>query len=74
MKTTEGNITKAFMNGRSQAVRIPKEYRFPDEDLFVNKVGDSLVITPKSALKETFEKGLKMFSQDFMVEEDEEKG
>ena len=31
--------TKVFMNGRSQAVRIPSEYRFAEDELFINKIG-----------------------------------
>lgn len=60
--------TKAFMSGRSQAVRIPKEYRFArdDQELYINKVGDTLMLTPRSSLKETFLKSLRMFTDDFM--------
>ena len=40
------NITRPFITGRSQAVRIPKEYRFADgEELVINRIGDSIVIT-----------------------------
>ncbi len=62
--------TKAFMSGRSQAVRIPREYRFvkDDQELYINKVGDTLMLTPKSSLKETFLKSLKLFTDDFMEE------
>ena len=30
-------IAKVFTNGRSQAVRIPKEYRFDVDELYINK-------------------------------------
>lgn len=62
------HTTRPFMSGRSQAIRIPKEYRFEDTELVVNRVGPSLVITPKSALQETFYSGLTMFTDDFMAD------
>ena len=62
------HITRPFMSGRSQAIRIPKEYRFEDTELIVNRVGQSLVITPKNALQETFYSSLAMFTDDFMAD------
>lgn len=65
--TAKENIVKPFMNGRSQAIRIPGQYRFDmDDELFVNKIGDTLVVTPKKALKKSFNRSLTMFSDDFM--------
>ena len=60
--------TKVFMNGRSQAVRIPVEYRFDEEELFVNKIGDTLMLTPKSLLKNPLRQGASMVSEDFMAD------
>ncbi len=62
------HTTRPFMSGRSQAVRIPKEYRFEDTELIINRVGRSLVITPKEAIRETFYAGLAMFTDDFLAE------
>lgn len=67
INNTREDIIKPFMNGRSQAIRIPSKFRFNmAEELFVNKVGDTLIVTPKSSLKSSFEKSLHMFSDDFM--------
>lgn len=41
---------KIFENGRSQAVRLPKEYRFEDDEVLINKIGDAVVLLPKSKL------------------------
>jgi antitoxin VapB len=60
---------KVFENGRSQAVRLPKEYRFKDDEVMVNKVGDVVLLVPKSAKWETFMRSLDMFSQDFLIED-----
>ena len=61
-------ITRPFMSGNSQAVRIPKEFRLPDEDVFVNRIGHTVTLTPKSMLWESLEHGLQMFTEDFMSE------
>ena len=60
------HTTRPFMSGRSQAIRIPKDYRLEDTDLVINQVGDSLVITPKSSLKEAFFSGISMLPDDFL--------
>lgn len=62
------HTTRPFMSGRSQAVRIPKEYRFEDTELIVNRIGSSLVITPKDAIQEAFFSGLSMFTDDFLAD------
>ena len=45
---------KIFLNGRSQAVRLPKEYRFSDEEVGIKKVGDIVLLFPKNTVWETF--------------------
>ena len=60
--------TRTFMTGRSQAIRIPLEYRLPDEDIFVNRVGSTVTLTPVSKLKESFVQSLQMFTDDFMAD------
>lgn len=62
------HTTKPFMSGRSQAIRIPKEYQFEDTEVVINRVGDSIVITPKASLKESFFSGLAMLSDDFLAD------
>ena len=63
------NITHPFITGRSQAIRIPKEYRFADnEQLIINRVGDSIIITPRSSLTSTFFSGADMLDDDFMAD------
>jgi antitoxin VapB len=45
---------KIFTNGKSQAVRLPKEYRFSASEVLVQKVGYSLLLTPKERAQENF--------------------
>lgn len=35
---------KLFDNGRSQAVRLPKEYRFQGDEVAINKIGDVVLL------------------------------
>ena len=37
---------KLFKNGRSQAVRIPREFELPGEDAIMRKDGERLTIEP----------------------------
>jgi len=40
---------KVFWSGRSQAVRLPKEFRFEGDAVLVHKVGSSVVLEPVDA-------------------------
>lgn len=57
---------KLFRNGRSQAVRLPKDFQFNGEDVFIRKHGDAVILIPKEKMWETFLHGLNSFSDDFM--------
>ena len=59
---------KLFMNGRSQAVRLPKEFQFKGDDVYIRKHGDAVILVPKDRAWETFLRGLDTFSEDFMPE------
>lgn len=61
--------TRVFMSGRSQAVRIPKQFRFDTDEVFVSKIGESVVLTPSKVLADVFDKGMKMFTDDFLADE-----
>jgi len=41
---------KIFENGGSQAVRLPKEYRFDANEVSINKIGNIVLLSPKSVL------------------------
>ena len=38
---------KVFMNNRSQAVRIPKEFQFTTSEVFIRKQGDEVILSPR---------------------------
>lgn len=58
--------TRVFMNGRSQAVRIPREFRFDEDELVVNKIGNTLMLTPRSSLADAITRGAALLTDDFM--------
>lgn len=57
---------KLFENGRSQAVRLPKECRFSGEEVIVNKIGELVTLMPEGNQWEGFVRSLNLFSDDFM--------
>lgn len=59
---------KVFMNGQSQAVRLPKECRFDDTEVLVKKIGSIVVLYPKAMAGQLFEESLSKFPEDFLAE------
>ena len=62
---------KIFMNGRSQAVRLPKDYRFTGDDVFIKKIGKMVILIPKEDPWSSLIKSLDQFTDDFMNERDQ---
>ena len=58
-------IAKIFMNGRSQAVRLPKAFRFKEKEVKITKKGDKVILEPLK--KERWPKG---FWENFPEDED----
>lgn len=44
---TMPRTAKVFMTNRSQAVRLPKEYQFSTDEVFIRKDGDDIILSPK---------------------------
>lgn len=60
------HTAKVFTNGGSQAVRLPKDCRFRGKEVYVNRIGDMVILMPKSALLDSFRESLDLFTTDFM--------
>ena len=45
---------KIFENGRSQAVRLPKKFRFNTDEVIVQQLGDAVILVPKESMWQTF--------------------
>ncbi len=59
---------KLFQNGKSQAVRLPKAYRFGSDRVYIKRIGDAVVLLPYRASWDVMLDSLALFSEDFMSE------
>ena len=60
---------KLFVNGRSQAVRLPKAFRFEGNEVFIKKVSGGVLLIPKDySLWDIWEKNLMKYEEPFMTE------
>ncbi len=59
---------KLFQNGRSQAVRLPKEFQFTGEEVYIQKHGEAVILIPHEKAWKVFLESLNEFSHDFMEE------
>lgn len=57
---------KVFENGRSQAVRLPRQCRFSAEEVNVNKIGDIVMLIPKDSKWQGLLTSLGLFTEDYM--------
>ncbi|ACB49931.1 putative virulence associated protein B [Crocosphaera subtropica ATCC 51142] len=57
---------KLFMNGRSQAVRLPQEFRFEGKEVYIHRVGNKVILSPKPTTWEDFFEKTPLPSEDFM--------
>ena len=44
---TQYRKAKLFMNNRSQAVRLPKDFQFNTQEVFIRKEGADVVLSPR---------------------------
>ena len=66
--TINMDTAKLFQSGRSQAVRLPKAYRFSGGQVFVKRVGSAVVLMPESNSWDLMFEACDEFSPDFMKE------
>ncbi len=62
---------KLFKNGDSQAVRLPKEFRFDGTEVLIQRIGEAVVLLPRAKSWETLTGSLSKFSPDFMSKRDQ---
>ncbi len=65
------DIAKIFQNGQSQAIRLPKAYRFDGSQVFVKRIGNAVVLLPEQHSWQTLFDSLDQFSADFMDEREQ---
>src|SRR5205085_6478627 len=57
---------KVFMNGRSQAIRLPKEFRVESAEVYLKKTPEGFLVIPRDPWEVFFE-GVEELSEDFMA-------
>ena len=65
---------KIFINGRSQAVRLPKAFRFSGNEVYIKKTPEGVLLIPKEAsLWDVWAKNLEKYDEPFMVDRNQPK-
>jgi antitoxin VapB len=62
------NRAKLFKNGDSQAIRLPKEYRFKGKEVYLRKDGNCVIISPIDDAVDRLWKSINDFPEDFKIE------
>jgi len=64
-------IAKIFRNGASQAVRLPKDFRFDADEVYVKRIGSAVLLYPKDSAWDLMEATLGKADADFMADRDQ---
>ena len=62
---------KLFKNGRSQAVRLPLEFRFEGTQVYIKRMGNAVLLLPEQDTWQLLFDSLGLFSDDFMEVRDQ---
>ena len=65
------NTAKVFKTGRSQAVRLPKEFRFDVDVVCIKRVGSAVLLFPKENAWDLMDEAIGKVDKDFMAERDQ---
>jgi len=57
---------KLFYSGNSQAVRLPREFRFAEDRVYIKRLGSVVILLPYGDPWRSLLDGLDLFSEDFM--------
>jgi antitoxin VapB len=64
-KPSRRTRAKVFTTGRSQAVRIPKEYRFACDEVLIERDGERVILTPRPRSWRDYFAHASRFTDDF---------
>lgn len=67
------NRAKLFKNGDSQAIRLPKEFRFKGREVYIRRDGNNIILTPIDDAVDRLWNSLSLFSEDFQIERNQPK-
>ncbi len=62
---------RVFMTNRSQAVRLPREYQFSTDTVFIRKDGDDVILSPRPQDWESYLESAPVASSAFMDQVDD---
>ena len=62
---------KLFFSGRSQAVRLPKEFRFDGSEVYVARMGSAVVLMPHDHTWDVLFEACEGFTSDFMADREQ---
>jgi len=62
---------KLFVNGRSQAVRLPAEFRFEGKEVYIERAGDAVILRPKPVGWDDFFAGPSATPDEFLADRDD---
>jgi antitoxin VapB len=57
---------KLLINDDNQTVILPKEFHFQDNEVYIKKIGNVLILIPQANPWQTLRESLNLFSDDFM--------
>jgi antitoxin VapB len=66
-------VTRVFQSGNSQAVRLPKEFRFQEEEVVIKRVGDAVMLFPMRYAASVLKAELDALDADFQIERNQPK-
>jgi|JI10StandDraft_1071094.scaffolds.fasta_scaffold05505_22 antitoxin VapB len=67
------NRAKLFKNGDSQAIRLPKEFRFKGREVYIRREGNNIILTPIDDAVDRLWNSLNSFSDDLIIERNQPK-
>ena len=61
------DTAKIFINGRSQAIRLPKAYRFEGKEVYIKRTSEGVLLIPKdNSIWDVWEKNLNKYEEPFI--------
>lgn len=64
-------IAHVYQDGQNQTIRLPKEFRFKGENVYIKKVGNIVVLIPNENPWQSLFESLDQFTDDYMEEREQ---
>ena len=65
-------LAKIITRGDFQYLLLPESCRLETDEVYINRIGDAVILTPPESLWDNMLTGLKMFTDDFLDEDIED--